>query len=233
MTRAPERTPHAAPRSSRLLLAIAAVAVAFAAADTYVVCAGAARHDDRRRHPHRRAAARRSDRQRVPPRLRRDAAAHRPDRRPARPGAGAGDGAGPLRRRLAGHDAGLRHAQHRRRALPPGRRRRRTGPATLALVADLYPAERRGVPLGVVSAVQEIGSVLGPLFGAAVLAVADWRAIFAVNLAVGLVLVAAVRAVAPRSSAVAGRRHPPRRSRCERSEPRDPASTSWASCCCS
>ena len=34
-------------------------------------------------------------------------------------------------------------------------------PVTLALVADLYPAERRGVPLGLVSAVQEIGSVLG------------------------------------------------------------------------
>ena len=66
-------------------------------------------------------------------------------------------------------------------------------PATLALVADLYPAERRGVPLGVVSAVQEIGSVLGPLFGALVLAVADWRAIFLVNLAVGLVLAAAIR----------------------------------------
>ena len=31
-------------------------------------------------------------------------------------------------------------------------------PATLALVADLYPVERRGIPLGVVSAVQEIGS---------------------------------------------------------------------------
>lgn len=66
-------------------------------------------------------------------------------------------------------------------------------PATLALVADLYPAERRGVPLGVVSAVQELGSVLGPLFGALVLAVADWRAIFLVNLAVGLVLAAAIR----------------------------------------
>ena len=69
-------------------------------------------------------------------------------------------------------------------------------PATLALVADLYPAERRGVPLGIVSAVQELGSVVGPLFGALVLAVADWRAIFLINLAVGLVLAAAIRALA-------------------------------------
>ncbi|MBB6626235.1 MFS transporter [Nocardioides sp. KIGAM211] len=66
-------------------------------------------------------------------------------------------------------------------------------PATLALVADLYPANRRGVPLGIVSAVQELGSVVGPLFGAVVLAVADWRAIFLINLAVGLVLAAAIR----------------------------------------
>ncbi len=69
-------------------------------------------------------------------------------------------------------------------------------PATLALVADLYPADRRGVPLGVVSAVQEIGSVLGPLFGAVVLALADWRVIFLVNLVVGLVLALAIRALA-------------------------------------
>ena len=67
-------------------------------------------------------------------------------------------------------------------------------PATLALVADLYPVHRRGVPLGVVSAVQEVGSVLGPVFGALVLAATSWRGIFAVNLAVGLVLAAAVRA---------------------------------------
>ena len=70
-------------------------------------------------------------------------------------------------------------------------------PATLALVADLYPAHRRGVPLGIVSAVQELGSVIGPLFGALVLSVADWRAIFAINLAVGLVLAAAIRTLAP------------------------------------
>lgn len=70
-------------------------------------------------------------------------------------------------------------------------------PATLALVADLYPVQRRGVPLGIVSAVQEVGSVIGPLFGALVLAVTDWRAIFLINLAVGLVLAAAIRRLAP------------------------------------
>ncbi|WP_132213058.1 MFS transporter [Kribbella steppae] len=72
-------------------------------------------------------------------------------------------------------------------------------PATLALVADLWPAERRGLPLGVVGAVQELGSVLGPLLGALVLAVADWRYIFWLNLVVALVLAVLLR----------GRRPPP------------------------
>ncbi|MET0929031.1 MAG: MFS transporter, partial [Aeromicrobium sp.] len=51
-------------------------------------------------------------------------------------------------------------------------------PPTLALVADLWPPHRRGLPLGIVGAVQELGSVLGPLYGAVVLAIGDWRAIF-------------------------------------------------------
>lgn len=68
-------------------------------------------------------------------------------------------------------------------------------PPTLALVADLWPAERRGLPLGVVGAVQELGSVLGPLYGAVVLAFGTWRDIFWLNGAVGLVLMAAILAV--------------------------------------
>lgn len=66
-------------------------------------------------------------------------------------------------------------------------------PATLALVADLWPVSRRGLPLGVVGAVQELGSVLGPLFGAVVLAVADWRWIFWINLIVAVVLAVLLR----------------------------------------
>jgi len=65
-------------------------------------------------------------------------------------------------------------------------------PATLALVADRWPPERRALPLGVVGAVQELGAVLGPLAGAAVLAVADWRAIFWLNLLLALGLAGGV-----------------------------------------
>ncbi|MBM6404432.1 MFS transporter [Phycicoccus sp. CSK15P-2] len=65
-------------------------------------------------------------------------------------------------------------------------------PATLALVADHWPAGRRGVPLGVVGAVQEVGSVLGPVLGAAVLVVADWRAIFWLTAVAGVLLAVAV-----------------------------------------
>src|SRR4051794_24103082 len=74
-------------------------------------------------------------------------------------------------------------------------------PATLALVADRWPPERRALPLGVVGAVQEAGAVLGPLAGAAVLAVADWRAIFWLNLLFGMGLAA--------GALITGRARPP------------------------
>ena len=67
-------------------------------------------------------------------------------------------------------------------------------PVTLALVADGWAAERRGLPLGIVAAVQELGSVAGPLYGAAILAhFADrggWRAIFWINLPIAALVAA-------------------------------------------
>jgi MFS family permease len=82
-------------------------------------------------------------------------------------------------------------------------------PATLALVADIWASDRRGLPLGVVGAVQELGSVLGPLYGAFVLAHATWRTIFWINLAVGLALagsLAVLARAAPREHTAAPRR---------------------------
>ncbi len=72
-------------------------------------------------------------------------------------------------------------------------------PATLALVADLWPRHRRGTPLGVVGAVQELGSVLGPVLGAVVLAWSGWRAIFWLNVAAALVLYAVIHLLGSRS----------------------------------
>ncbi len=84
-------------------------------------------------------------------------------------------------------------------------------PATLALVADIWVVERRGVPLGVVGAVQELGSVLGPLYGAVVLSFSTWHTIFWINMAAGLVLAAALLVLsrsAPSQSAVSTGRGP-------------------------
>ena len=59
-------------------------------------------------------------------------------------------------------------------------------PVTMALVGDLLPPVRRVAALGVVGAVDTLGWVLGPLWGAAVVGVGPgeeaWRWIFAINL---------------------------------------------------
>ncbi|MFK5688569.1 MFS transporter [Ornithinimicrobium sp. LYQ92] len=82
-------------------------------------------------------------------------------------------------------------------------------PATLALVADLWPPGRRGMPLGVVGAVQEMGSVLGPLLGALVLAVTGWREIFWLNVVLGLLALVGVAIIRPVASTDKTVRTPP------------------------
>lgn len=62
-------------------------------------------------------------------------------------------------------------------------------PLSLALAADLYPAGQRGVAIGAVSAVQEAGSVLGPVYGASLAAgLGSWRWVFWLNLPLGALI---------------------------------------------
>lgn len=63
-------------------------------------------------------------------------------------------------------------------------------PVTLAMVAARWPPDERGTPLGIVGGLQELGSVVGPLYGAGIVAVASWRTIFWVNVPVVAILAA-------------------------------------------
>jgi MFS family permease len=64
-------------------------------------------------------------------------------------------------------------------------------PLSLALAADLYPAAGRGLAVGAISAVQEAGSVVGPVYGAALAAgLAGWRGVFWLNLPLSALILA-------------------------------------------
>ena len=61
-------------------------------------------------------------------------------------------------------------------------------PLTLTLLADAFPAERRGAALGIWSGVSGAGVALGPLVGGAVVQGISWHWIFWINVPIGLAL---------------------------------------------
>jgi EmrB/QacA subfamily drug resistance transporter len=61
-------------------------------------------------------------------------------------------------------------------------------PLTLTLLADAFPAERRGAALGIWSGISGTGVALGPLVGGAVVEGISWHWIFWINVPIGLAL---------------------------------------------
>ncbi len=61
-------------------------------------------------------------------------------------------------------------------------------PLTLTLLAEAFPAERRGLALGAWSGISGLGVALGPLVGGAVVEGLSWQWIFWINVPIGLAL---------------------------------------------
>lgn len=69
-------------------------------------------------------------------------------------------------------------------------------PQTMTIIIGTFPAERRGVALGVWGAVAGVATIAGPTLGGLLVSTAGWRWIFFVNVPIGAaVLVMAVRFV--------------------------------------
>src|SRR5205807_1343028 len=66
-------------------------------------------------------------------------------------------------------------------------------PASLALVMNAFPADRRSHGVALLSAVAAAAAGLGPSLGGVLVAAADWRLVFLVNLPIGVVAIVLAR----------------------------------------
>lgn len=77
-------------------------------------------------------------------------------------------------------------------------------PVALAVVGDLFGVSRRGLALGIVGGVAELGGVLGPLWGAEIANRLGWQWIFYLNIPVALLLLGAGALTLPRFAGARG-----------------------------
>ena len=70
-------------------------------------------------------------------------------------------------------------------------------PISIALVGDLFSTDDRGIPYGIIGASAEAGAVLGPIWGAVIDSVWQWKAIFWLNVPIGLIIVIFVYLTVP------------------------------------
>lgn len=66
-------------------------------------------------------------------------------------------------------------------------------PLVQAILLDIYPQHRHGRVLGILGAVFMLGPIVGPLLGGIVTDLASWRAVFFINLPLGLLILAITR----------------------------------------
>jgi EmrB/QacA subfamily drug resistance transporter len=70
-------------------------------------------------------------------------------------------------------------------------------PQTLSVITTIFPPERRGAAFGIWGAVGGLAAVIGPTLGGLLVTTASWRAIFYINVPIGVIAVIAAILLMP------------------------------------
>lgn len=65
------------------------------------------------------------------------------------------------------------------------------------VIADLFPPEKRGKYMGIVTSIYGLASIIGPLLGGLIIDLLNWRWIFYINVPIGIVALAIIIFVMP------------------------------------